>query len=149
MRIRPYQPEDLVGVIALWRACGLTRPWNDPATDIAFCVGSPTAALLVGWDDGEGQTSPIGSVMVGHDGHRGWVYYVAVDPNRQGEGLGAQLMAEAEAWLKAKGAPKLQLMVRSTNARAIGFYERLGYKTEPVATMSKWLRKPPVEPDGH
>ena len=149
MQIRPYQPGDLAGVVALWQACGLTRPWNDPATDIAFCIASPAAALLMGWDENPGSTSaPIGSVMVGHDGHRGWVYYVAVDPTRQGEGLGAQLMAEAEAWLKARGAPKLQLMVRSTNARAIGFYERLGYQTEPVATMSKWLRTPPIKPDG-
>lgn len=148
MQIRPYQLGDLAGVVALWDACGLTRPWNDPAADIAFCLASPTAALLVGWDDpatspakpGAGQ--PIGTVMVGHDGHRGWVYYVAVDPNRQREGLGAQLMAEAEAWLKARGAPKLQLMVRSTNAQAIGFYERLGYQTEPVVTLSKWLRTP-------
>jgi ribosomal protein S18 acetylase RimI-like enzyme len=76
------------------------------------------------------------------------VYYLAVEPDRQGEGLGAELMAEAEAWLKARAAPKLQLMLRNTNSRAIGFYERLGYKTEPVATMSKWLRKPAVEPDG-
>ncbi len=169
MRIRPYQPGDLAGLVALWEACGLTRPWNDPATDIAFCVASPTAALLVGWDEpardaqaagaaatGATRTAPdkpIASVMVGHDGHRGWVYYVAVDPTQQGKGLGAQLMAEAEAWLKARGAPKLHLMVRSTNAQAIGFYERLGYQTEPVATMSKWLRTPTgskrgTEPDG-
>lgn len=147
MRIRPYAPRDQARVIELWQACGLTRPWNDPATDIAFCVGSPDAALLVGVD-GEGEGRIVASVMVGHDGHRGWVYYLAVDPDRQGKGRGARLMAEAEAWLAARGAPKLHLMVRNTNAHVIGFYERLGYKAEPVATLSKWLRKPAVEPDG-
>jgi ribosomal protein S18 acetylase RimI-like enzyme len=86
--------------------------------------------------------------MVGHDGHRGWVYYVAVDPAQQGSGLGARLMAEAESWLKARGVPKLQLMVRESNATARGFYEKLEYGVEPVVTMSKWLRKPAVKPDG-
>jgi ribosomal protein S18 acetylase RimI-like enzyme len=147
MHLRPYRPEDLPAVIALWQACGLIRPWNDPAADIAFCVQSPNSALLVG---AEAEGAPlVASAMVGHDGHRGWVYYVAVHPSRQGAGSGAQVMAAAEAWLAARGVPKLQLMVRESNAQARGFYERLGYKTEPVVTLSKWLRRPPVEPDGH
>jgi ribosomal protein S18 acetylase RimI-like enzyme len=146
MRVRPYRSDDLPQVVTLWQACGLTRPWNDPATDIAFCVQSPQAGLLIANDEG-GQV--IGTAMVGHDGHRGWVYYVAVHPTQQGTGLGAALMAQAEAWLKARGVPKLQLMVRESNAQARGFYEKLGYRTEPVITLSKWLRKPAVEPDGH
>jgi ribosomal protein S18 acetylase RimI-like enzyme len=147
MQIRPYQPEDQAQVIVLWQACGLTRPWNDPATDIDFCVNSPTASLLVGCESPQGAI--VASAMVGHDGHRGWVYYMAVHPSQQGSGLGARLMKEAEAWLTERGVPKLQLMVRDSNAQARGFYERLGYKTEPVVTLSRWLRKPAVEPDGH
>jgi ribosomal protein S18 acetylase RimI-like enzyme len=146
MVIRRYRPGDSARVVALWEACGLTRPWNDSAADIAFCEQSPAAALLVGCEEATGEL--VGSVMVGHDGHRGWVYYVAVAPSRQGRGLGSQLMEAAEAWLKARGAPKLQLMVRSSNTQAIGFYQRLGYQTETVTTLSKWLRKPPVEPTG-
>ncbi|HEX7926497.1 MAG TPA: GNAT family acetyltransferase [bacterium] len=144
MRIDTYQPDDLPHVIALWQAANLTRPWNDPATDIAFCMRSPDATLLLGRDDATGKI--IGSAMTGHDGHRGWVYYVAVAPDRQGEGLGAQLMAAAEAWLTARDVPKLHLMVRDSNAQAIGFYERLGYKVEPVKVLSKWLRPPPAKP---
>jgi ribosomal protein S18 acetylase RimI-like enzyme len=133
-------------LVALWQACGLTRPWNDPAADIAFCLGAPQAALLVGCDEPSGEL--IGSVMVGHDGHRGWVYYLAVAPERWKEGWGARLMERAEAWLKERGVPKAQLMVRSSNTAAVGFYERIGYRAESVATLSKWLRPPPVEPDG-
>src|SRR5262249_49506554 len=121
-------------------------PWNDPAADIAFCEQSPHAVLLVGRDPANGAL--IGSAMTGHDGHRGWVYYVAVHPAQRQRGLGAQLMAEAEAWLRERGVPKLQLLVRDSNASAASFYERLGYKREPVATLSKWLRQPPVQPDG-
>jgi len=145
MLVRPYIQEDLPHVIALWEACGLTRPWNDPKADIAFCVASPHAALLVGVDEAE---RIVATAMVGHDGHRGWVYYVAVNPALQHAGLGGQLMGEAESWLQARGVPKLQLMIRDSNAQAQGFYEKLGYKKEPVITMSKWLRKPAVEPNG-
>ena len=146
MRIRPYELADLGPLIALWQACGLTRPWNDPASDIAFYLRSPQAALLVGCDEATGEL--IGSVMVGYDGHRGWVYYLAVALGSRKGGRGARLSEEAEAWLKERGVPKVQLMVRSSNTDAAGFYERIGYRAEPVATLSKWLRRPPAEPDG-
>ena len=60
---------------------------------------------------------------VGHDGHRGWVYYVAVHPSRRGQGLGRELMAGAERWVAGRGIPKMQLMVRSTNTGTREFYE--------------------------
>ena len=146
MRIDTYQPADLAAVIALWQACKLTRPWNDPSMDIGFCMRSPHATLLVGRDDATGAV--IGSAMTGHDGHRGWVYYVAVAPDRRDQGLGAQLMSAVEAWLKTRDVPKLELMVRDGNTAAIGFYRKLGYLHEPVAVLSKWLRKPPVPSAG-
>jgi ribosomal protein S18 acetylase RimI-like enzyme len=80
-----------------------------------------------------------GAVMVGFDGHRGWVYYLAVHPDQQRRGLGRALMAAAEAWLLGRGAPKIQLMVRDDNAEARGFYEALGYAVQPVVTIGKRL----------
>jgi ribosomal protein S18 acetylase RimI-like enzyme len=86
--------------------------------------------------------------MCGHDGHRGWVYYVAVSPDLQGEKLGRAIMAKAEEWLLALGVPKLELMIRDNNAEVVRFYEALDYKTEPVIVMSRWLRPQPDGPDG-
>ena len=122
-------------VVALWRACGLTRPWNDPAADFARAVSGATSAILLQREDG----ALAASVMVGHDGHRGWVYYLAVAPERRRAGLGRAMMAAAEAWLRARGAPKLQLMVRDTNEAAQAFYEALGLERQPVTTWGRFL----------
>jgi hypothetical protein len=77
--------------------------------------------------------------MVGHDGHRGWVYYVAVDPDWRGQGLGRAIMNAAEDWLRAAGIAKLQLLVRRENAKASAFYETIGYDEAPVTVFAKWL----------
>ena len=127
--------EDAEAVIALWRACALTRPWNDPAADFARAVAGPTSAVLLR-REGEALTA---SVMVGCDGHRGWVYYLAVAPERRREGLGMAMMAAAEAWLRARGAPKLQLMVRDDNEAALGFYAALGLERQHVVTLGRFL----------
>ena len=74
-------------------------------------------------------------------GHRGWIYYLAVAPDRQRSGLGRALMAAAEAWLRQRGAPKLQLMVREGNAEALAFYAALGLEPQPVVTMGKFLKE--------
>jgi len=81
----------------------------------------------------------IGSVMVGHDGHRGWVYYLAVAPGARRAGIGRALMAAAEDWLLARGVPKIQLMVREDNAEAAAFYAALGYDVQPVMVMGRRL----------
>jgi ribosomal protein S18 acetylase RimI-like enzyme len=128
-------PEDEVAVIALWEACGLTRPWNDPAADFARAVAGPASAVLL-LREGE---SLAASVMVGCDGHRGWVYYLAVSPARRRAGLGRAMMDAAEAWLRARGAPKLQLMVREDNEDALGFYEALGLERQKVVTLGRFL----------
>lgn len=135
MLIRPYQEADRAAVIALWQECGLTRPWNDPGQDIDFCVGSAEAILLVAELDG----AVIGSAMVGHDGHRAWVYYLAAAPAHQRGGLGRRLMQAAEDWARARGVPKLMLMVRPENERVRAFYERLGYIEEPRIIFSRRL----------
>ncbi|MBP7065804.1 GNAT family acetyltransferase [Ferrovibrio sp.] len=135
MFIRPFQAADRAAVIALWQVCGLTRPWNDPASDIDFCLASQEATLLVAEADG----AVIGSAMVGHDGHRGWVYYLAASPAQQGKGLGRALMAAAEDWARARGVPKLMLMVRPENAGVRAFYEALGYIEEPRIIFTRRL----------
>jgi len=122
-------------VVALWRDCGLTRPWNDPDADFALALDTPASTVLV-TRDGETIT---GSVMVGFDGHRGWVYYLAVAPDVRRGGLGRALMAAAEAWLRERGAPKIQLMVRADNANALGFYAALGLEPQKVVTLGRFL----------
>ena len=127
---------DADAVIALWDACGLTRPWNDPAADYARAIEGATSAILLMREDDR----IIASVMLGFDGHRGWVYYLAVAPERRRAGLGRAMMDAAEAWLRERGAPKIQLMVREDNSHAIGFYKALGLETQKVVTLGRFLK---------
>ena len=126
---------DVAGVIALWQACDLTRPWNDPAADIALARRGPNSTILIGRDG----DAIIATVMVGHDGHRGWVYYVATDPDRRAKGYGRAIMTAAEDWLRATGIAKLQLLVRRENARAGAFYQSIGYAEAQTIVFAKWL----------
>ncbi len=126
---------DVEAVIALWQRCGLTRPWNDPASDIALARRNGNSTVLVGRADG----ALVATAMVGHDGHRGWVYYVAVDPACQKNGFGRAIMAAAEQWLRDAGLPKLQLMVRRENAKAGAFYRSIGYEESDTVVYAKWI----------
>lgn len=126
---------DRSAVVMLWQAAGLTRPWNDPDADFHRAVAGATSTILL-LRDGE---ALLGTVMVGEDGHRGWVYYVAVAEAARGQGHGRALMAAAESWLRARGCPKLQLMVRDGNDAAIGFYRALGLEPQPVVTLGRFL----------
>ncbi len=140
--IRDYAPADFDAVRALWQRCGLVRPWNDPAADIALCLDSGHGAVLVGEPVGEADKAIVASAMVGHDGHRGWVYYVAVDPDRGRRGLGRKMMAAAELWLMGRGVPKIHLMVRAENERVAAFYRRLGYLDTGTRVFERWLKSP-------
>jgi ribosomal protein S18 acetylase RimI-like enzyme len=122
-------------VIELWRACGLVIPLNDPARDIALCRDSGHGAIFVA----EQGVEIVASVMVGHDGHRGWLYYLAVTPGERYRGLGRRLVRHAEDWLTGQGLPKVQLIIRETNTEVAAFYERLGYAVEPRVLMSRRL----------
>ncbi len=135
IRFREALPADRGTVTALWDACGLLRPWNDPDADFDFALAGPASAVLVGEVSGR----IAASAMVGHDGHRGAVYYVSVDPALRGAGHGAALMAAAEAWLRALGVPKLNLLVRNSNEAVAGFYARIGYEPEPNTQLAKRL----------
>jgi ribosomal protein S18 acetylase RimI-like enzyme len=135
LAIAPIVDGDVAAVVTLWQRCELTRPWNDPATDIAFARKGPNSTVLVGRDG----SNTVASVMVGHDGHRGWVYYVAVDPDHRGKGHGRAIMNAAEDWLRQAGIAKVQLMVRSDNTKVQAFYESIGYDEQQRVTFAKWL----------
>jgi ribosomal protein S18 acetylase RimI-like enzyme len=135
MVIEELDSRDQPAATALWQEIGMTRPWNDPATDFDRALRGATSTVLgVRLDD-----ELVGTVMVGHDGHRGWVYYLAVAPAHQAQGLGSKLMTGAEDWLRARGAVKIQLMVRHSNEQVVAFYEHLGYEDAEVTVLSRWL----------
>ncbi|WP_374304395.1 GNAT family acetyltransferase [Ferrovibrio sp.] len=135
LNIRPFAAADRAALIALWQACNLTRPWNDPDSDIDFCMSKPESTILVGESGGK----IVASVMTGHDGHRGWLYYLAVEPSIQKSGFGRAMVTAAEDWLRARGVPKVMLMVRPENERVRAFYDALGYVEEPRVIFSRRL----------
>ena len=134
--IRPVRDGEEEAVAELWRASGLVRPWNDPLRDIASARANASSEIFVAVPAGGGGVA--GSVMAGYEGHRGWVYYVAVAPEYRSQGLGAALMRHAEAWLARAGAPKVMLMIREENEAVRRFYEALGYGVEKRTVMSRW-----------
>lgn len=142
-QLRPYQDDDFDGCAALWKRSGIATWYNDPKRDIALWQGSPSAEIFVAHRDGQ----LVGSVCCGHDGHRGWLYSVAVDPALRRAGLGRQLVRKAEDWLGQQGILKIQLMVRETNRQVLGFYAALGYAYTPRAVMARWLELPAAPPE--
>ncbi len=133
--MRQATDQDRNAVTALWARCDLTRPWNDPVKDFNRALKGDNAVIFVLEQD----NALIGTIMVGEDGHRGWVYYLAVDPDARRGGLGRQLMQAAEDWITTRNIPKSQLMVRSDNEQALGFYKALGYEVQPVTTLGRRL----------
>lgn len=134
--VRPAREEDEAAAVALWRACSLVASYNDPHADFRFARAGAASDVLVA--EGAGG-HVIGSVMVGHDGHRGWLYYVAADPDARSRGIGREVVRAAEAWLRDRGVRKAQLLVRRSNAGVVGFYERLGFEESAVVVMQRWL----------
>jgi ribosomal protein S18 acetylase RimI-like enzyme len=135
MKVRSYRPSDESGVVALWKACGLTRPWNDPHKDIARKLGVQPEWFLVG-TEGE---DIVATVMAGYDGHRGWVNYLAVAPAHRGLGHAKRLMREVEHRFLTAGVPKINLLVRATNPGVVEFYRRLGYAQDEAICLGKRL----------
>ena len=135
MEIRVYGSEDQAAVIQLWHDCGLTRPWNDPARDIARKLAVQPELFLVGTEGAR----LIGSAMAGFDGHRGWIYYLAVAPDRRRQGHARRLVEAACASLSRIGCPKVELMVRDQNVDALAFYEAIGFETQPVRVYARRL----------
>ena len=108
--------------MTLWGACGWTRPWNAPLDDIALARSTPQCEIFVGSDN----NTIVASVLCGSDSHRGWIYYLEVDPNWQKDGLGREIMAHGEKWLRDLGVPKVELMIKPANDAVHQFYERIG-----------------------
>jgi ribosomal protein S18 acetylase RimI-like enzyme len=137
LEIKAAGSTDESEVIALWRTCGLVVSHNDPVTDYRRALGKPNSDILVGAVSDE---MIIASTMVGHDGHRGWLYYVAVHPEYRLKGFGRSIVDAGEKWLNARGVAKAKLMIRETNTQVAAFYEQIGFKTIPRTLMEKWLR---------
>jgi ribosomal protein S18 acetylase RimI-like enzyme len=132
--VRSYRQDDLKGVAALWaEVFPSDPPWNRAETAIPEKTAFQPDLLLVAEDAGH----IVGTAMAGYDGHRGWLYSVAVKPSRQLEGIGLMLVNEAEQRLKTIGCGKINFQVRSTNEAVIGFYARLGYEVEARVSMGK------------
>jgi ribosomal protein S18 acetylase RimI-like enzyme len=136
LTVRSASGVDEASVISLWRECDLVASYNDPVVDFRFAKAGPSSDVLVAVDDGD---AVVGSVMVGHDGHRGWLYYVATAPQSRGLGVGRRIVEAAEAWLRQRGVAKVQLLVRETNAKVVSLYEHLGFEIAPRTVMGKWL----------
>ncbi len=133
--IRQYSPEDQKAVIELWQKCNLTRPWNNPRLDIERKLKVNPELFLVGL----AENRVIATAMGGYEGHRGWVNYLAVDPEYQRKGLGQQIMKATEDKLLAIGCPKINLQIRMDNLSAVALYKSIGYKTDDVISMGKRL----------
>lgn len=140
--LRPARDGEEAAVGALWDLCGLSRPWNPPTWDVPFARANPSSEVLVAEDAG-GRI--VGSVLCGHDGHRGWLYYVAVHPDLRGCGLGRRMVEAGERWLRDQGVWKVMLMVRDTNTGVQDFYRSLGYDRDPVTVMSRRIAPAPDE----
>lgn len=136
MIIRAATLDDTQSIIKIWEECKLTRPWNNPNDDITNALTTSTSTILLLCDDSQ----IIGTVMVGYDGHRGWIYYLAVRTEFRKKRYGKQLMQEAEKWLKSRNVPKLMLMIRNSNEEVKSFYEACEYKDDEVIVMAKWLK---------
>ena len=135
MIIQPYTPKYESEVIPLWERCGLVRPVNNPQKEIHRKMKVNPELFLIGLIDGK----VVATAMGGYEGHRGCVNYLGVDPAHQKEGLGRQIMLALEEKLVTLGCPKINLMFRDNNAAVEKFYEKLGYKRDPVIEMGKRL----------
>lgn len=137
MEIRELEIESGDAVISLWEHAGLTRPWNSPEDDFRRACESDSSAVLGAFEGDH----LIATAMVGVDGHRGWVYYLAVEESRQRGGLGRSMMEAAEEWVRQRGAPKIQLMVRDDNFSARDFYLGIGYEKSDVRVYGRRLEQ--------
>jgi ribosomal protein S18 acetylase RimI-like enzyme len=134
-KIRLFQNSDRSDVILLWHRCSLVVPQNDPQHDIDMKLKVQSDLFFVGTVSNK----IVATVMAGYDGHRGWIYYLAVDPDYQRKQIGRRMMEKAESALQKRGCPKINLQVRTSNQAVISFYERLGFSNDEVIGLGKRL----------
>ncbi|THG29771.1 GNAT family acetyltransferase [Naasia lichenicola] len=141
MTIRAFAERDTEAVVALWGLCGLVRPWNDPRKDIARKLTVQPELFLVddGLADGVDGTAVVATVMAGFDGHRGWLYYVAVHPEWQGRGVARRIVAHAEDLLERLGCPKVNIQIRNGNESVQAVWTALGYSPDHATGLGKRL----------
>ncbi|NVK73309.1 GNAT family acetyltransferase [Marinomonas sp. CT5] len=137
MKIRLFTQNDREAVKSLWQRCDLTKPWNDPDKDISRKLAYQPDLFFVGEDTESGEV--IASAMAGYDGHRGSVFYLAISPDHQGKGYGKDVMQHIETVLTGLGCPKLNIVVRSSNAQVLAFYDKQGYTPDSVTSIGKRL----------
>jgi ribosomal protein S18 acetylase RimI-like enzyme len=135
MEIVEYRAEHEKEVIALWERCELTRPWNNPKQDIERKMKDKPELFLLGLREGK----VIASAMGGYEGHRGWVYYLGVDPDYRRQGLAWRMMGAVEERLLDIGCPKINIQVRGGNTGALNFFQKIGYNTEDRISLGKRL----------
>ena len=133
--IRPFQTEDEDALVALWKMCELTVPWNNPHKDIARKLQVQPELFLVGILD----SNLIATVMGGYDGHRGWINFLAVHPDFRENGYGQEIMNSVETKIREMGCPKINLQIRTGNNKIACFYQKLGFTNDHVVSMGKRL----------
>lgn len=136
IEFRPLASSEIGETVALWEACGLTRPWNDPVADAERALAGPISTIFGAFAGNQ----LIGTAMTGWDGHRGWIYYLAVESDFRRWGIGRALIRACEDWLTQHDAPTVQLMVRAENSEVARFYEAIGYEEEPFRFFYRRLR---------
>jgi ribosomal protein S18 acetylase RimI-like enzyme len=134
--IRPFVIEDTDGVLEVWSLAGMTTPERNPRADIQKKLRHSPESFFVGLFEGK----VAATVMVGYDGHRGWIYALAVRPDLQRKGIGSQMMEQAENWLREHGCPRAKLQIDEARGDVAGFYRKLGYEVQPLVSMAKWFR---------
>ena len=139
--IAPYTEPYFAKVKALWEEVFPDDPPRDYAGISIAAKASEHPELFLLALDGE---QVIGSVMAGYDGHRGWLYRVAVAKPHRHQGVGAALIHEAEKRLWALGCVKINLQVRATNQAVTAFYQSLGYTVEERISMGKLAPNDPL-----
>jgi ribosomal protein S18 acetylase RimI-like enzyme len=136
MNIRKFQDQDKAALIALWtRVFPDDPPHNDPSQVIAAKLAVDDLIFVA-----EHEQQIVGACMAGYDGHRGWLYAVAVSPDLRRKGTGTQLVKAALAELKSLGCIKANLQIRSTNTAVAAFYESLGFAAEDRLSMGAFIR---------
>ncbi|MBN2466295.1 GNAT family acetyltransferase [candidate division WOR-3 bacterium] len=134
--------EDTDQVLEVWSLAGITTPQRNPRADLQKKLRHSPESFFVGSLDGK----VVATVMVGYDGHRGWIYALAVKPDLQRKGIGRQMMEQAESWLRQQGCLRVKLQVDEPRGDVVGFYKKLGYEVQPLVSMAKWFR---VSEDRH
>ena len=136
LEIRPFVIEDTDQVLEVWNLAGVTSPERNPRSDIQKKLRHSPESFFVGAFEGR----VAATVMVGYDGHRGWIYKLAVRPDLQRKGIGTQMMEHAEGWLRQQGCLRAKLQIDAARGGVAEFYKKLGYEVQPLISMAKWFR---------